>query len=367
MKKLFFTVIISAAFVSVAFAQTRKTGLKKDPEKYKAMNLVEKPLGFGANLPEKFSLERYMPSIGDQGDLGTCVGWSSTYYAATIAYNMLADENNIPTEDHFNYDPIHTFENIKDVSDAGCQDGAYIEDALIYMIENGVKRGEIDPGSCGTDNNWYQEQMSIIDIAAAYRLFDYEDAPSDIVESVCQVLVNKKPVIIAMGVAKSFFLVGEDGYFNPEDDEPGNFGGHAMCVIGYDDNKYGGSFKVANSWGSSWGDDGYVYIKYDDFVEYCWGGYYFDTELKPVKTAKNACIYGNCYNGYGVKDYKGRGVYEGLFASGDPVTGVYYNPTKKGGKGGVRWMKKVTRSGSFGTRLLYESNDSDTPVGFILD
>jgi C1A family cysteine protease len=41
-------------------------------------------------------------------------------------------------------------------------------------------------------------------------------------------------------------------------------GGHAMCVVGYDDSKE--AFKVRNSWGASWGDNGYLWIGYDTFL-----------------------------------------------------------------------------------------------------
>ena len=44
-------------------------------------------------------------------------------------------------------------------------------------------------------------------------------------------------------------------------------GGHAMAIIGYDDNKVigasKGAFEVRNSWGTSWGDHGYCWIPYD--------------------------------------------------------------------------------------------------------
>ncbi len=40
--------------------------------------------------------------------------------------------------------------------------------------------------------------------------------------------------------------------------------GHAVCLVGYDDNK--NAFKFINSWGTSWGIDGYGWISYD-FME----------------------------------------------------------------------------------------------------
>ena len=39
-------------------------------------------------------------------------------------------------------------------------------------------------------------------------------------------------------------------------------GGHAVCLVGYDDNLSGGRFIVRNSWGTSWADRGYFYMPY---------------------------------------------------------------------------------------------------------
>ena len=37
-------------------------------------------------------------------------------------------------------------------------------------------------------------------------------------------------------------------------------GGHAVCAVGFDDNKQ--AFIVRNSWGTSWGANGYFYMPY---------------------------------------------------------------------------------------------------------
>jgi hypothetical protein len=41
-------------------------------------------------------------------------------------------------------------------------------------------------------------------------------------------------------------------------------GGHALCVVGYDDNVGGGAFKIANSWGKNWGKSGFFWLRYKD-------------------------------------------------------------------------------------------------------
>ena len=42
-------------------------------------------------------------------------------------------------------------------------------------------------------------------------------------------------------------------------------GGHAVCLVGYDDNfknTRNGYFIAKNSWGPTWGDKGYFYMPY---------------------------------------------------------------------------------------------------------
>ena len=38
-----------------------------------------------------------------------------------------------------------------------------------------------------------------------------------------------------------------------------------MTIIGYDDYKFGGSFEIMNSWGTDFGENGFLWIPYDKF------------------------------------------------------------------------------------------------------
>lgn len=59
-----------------------------------------------------------------------------------------------------------------------------------------------------------------------------------------------------------------------------SIGGHAMCIVGYNTGLDGGTgaFKVRNSWGTDFGDDGYCWISFDSFRSNTAGvyGYYLD-------------------------------------------------------------------------------------------
>jgi len=77
-------------------------------------------------------------------------------------------------------------------------------------------------------------------------------------------LSKELPVVFGMMVPKSFYLVGADGVMAmPVDDEP-RLGGHALLVVGYDDEKQ--HFIVRNSWGKEFGDGGYCYMPYEFFA-----------------------------------------------------------------------------------------------------
>ena len=53
-------------------------------------------VGATTNRPDlltRYSLETYLPEIGDQGDVGSCVGWAATYYGLTIVKRIEHGQN----------------------------------------------------------------------------------------------------------------------------------------------------------------------------------------------------------------------------------------------------------------------------------
>lgn len=62
--------------------------------------------------------------------------------------------------------------------------------------------------------------------------------------------------------------------------------GHAMCVVGYDDQKFGGAFRLVNSWGSLWGEGGYFWMTYADYTQYV--KYAYQAYVEPLTATQNA-------------------------------------------------------------------------------
>jgi hypothetical protein len=95
--------------------------------------------------------------------------------------------------------------------------------------------------------------------------------PAVKIQMVKKSIAESKPVVIGMNCPPSFERVQD--VWRPSETSSAYYGGHAMCVIGYDDTKYGGSFEILNSWGEDWGNRGFTWIPYSAFSDFVFEAY----------------------------------------------------------------------------------------------
>jgi C1A family cysteine protease len=84
------------------------------------------------------------------------------------------------------------------------------------------------------------------------RVFNPKLSKQENISALKVALSEGHPVVIGMGLPQSFYAIGENGLFEPKQDDAkfiADYGGHAMAVIGYDDERFGGTFEIVNSWG----------------------------------------------------------------------------------------------------------------------
>ncbi len=216
-------------------------------------------------MPERVSLQQYCPTIRNQGYQGSCVGWSSSYAARTILEAKATGQR----PDAVAFSPSSLYNQI---ALSGCQ-GAYINQAMDVMRERGVLPWNdfpYDESSCSNKPNGSAfQKMASYRTKGYNRLTQNEDPRGEIdLMAIKQNLAQGAPVVIGMMVGGSFMqgMQGQDVWLPSQNDyQMRGFGGHAMCVIGYDDYKAGGSFEIMNSWGKDWGDKGFGWIRYKDF------------------------------------------------------------------------------------------------------
>lgn len=242
------------------------TGGKLDPRQFEKANIFE-PLTEDDNknpLPESANLQRFAPTPGNQGQQGSCVAWSSAFAARTIVESARTGQ----AGDNLKFSPAFLYNQI---GLDGCQ-GSYIIRAMEYMTKQGsvpYNDFEYTDQDCSR-----QPDQSMIRKAEEFKmrgfnrlsLGDRNDAID--IRAIKENLAQGAPVVIGMMVGQSFMqgMMGQD-VWNPEagDESMQGFGGHAMCVVGYDDKKYGGSFLLMNSWGPEWGNNGFAWVRYGAF------------------------------------------------------------------------------------------------------
>lgn len=231
---------------------------------------VFEPLAYGFSgntLPKSVSLERYAPTRRHQGQQGSCVGWASAYAARTILQASATGKD----PDQLAFSPAYLYNQI---ALSGCQ-GAYMLDAMKAMSQNGAvpfQQFRYDERDCSRAPNG-----QLVDMGRQFRIKGYNrltlgasDYSPDIL-AIKQNLAQGAPVVIGMMVGGSFMsrMVGQKIWRpNSGDYSMRGFGGHAMCVIGYDDDLEGGAFQIMNSWGESWGDNGIAWVRYKDFEHF---------------------------------------------------------------------------------------------------
>jgi len=267
MKNLLFTYFL-CFFSTLLFSQNKPaTGLLFDDEAYEKTPVKARNVAFQDVVAEQpsASLKEFVPEIKNQGGYGTCVGWSSAYYGRTILNARIEGITSYDEISKNTFSPVFTYLHANVDNDYNCQGGAYIGKAMETMVEIGspyFKDYDVMCDSSIPDPIFkLAGENKIKDYT---RLFGKEDAEDVKIESVKRSLINGNPVIIGFTIENAFYA--SKNVFEPDHGE--TTGGHAMCVIGYDDEKYGGAFEIVNSWGKSWGNEGFIWVRYADFINY---------------------------------------------------------------------------------------------------
>lgn len=216
-------------------------------------------------LPSSVDLTSKFPPIGNQGQLGTCVAWAVGYnnksyldgVSKSLSPNQLQSFANqySPTDLFFSIDP----------SKRSCSGGTNFDDAFNVLISRGVNTLQtvpyddmcrsISPGNSST--------------ASANKIKNFRRIQGSL-DEIKEFLAQGTPIVIGAMVNREFQYLRGNNVLNNLN-YSGDEGGHAMIIAGYDDSK--SAFRIINSWGNSWGDNGYLWVNYNFLInKFCLQG-----------------------------------------------------------------------------------------------
>lgn len=241
-------------------------GASLSEEEYDKAQVFE-PLsyGFGQNsLPKRVSLEQYVPKRLHQGRQGSCVGWASAYAGRTILEARATGRNpdDVAFSPSYLYNQIHL---------SNCQ-GAYMRNAMETMKKNGslpFNEFRYDDRTCSNYPNATDINQGKRHTIKGYNRLSLGSSnyKTDLT-AIKQNIAQGAPVVIGMMVGGTFMndMIRKKVWRPTQRDySQRGFSGHAMCVIGYNDDYNGGAFQIMNSWGQDWGNNGIFWVNYRDF------------------------------------------------------------------------------------------------------
>jgi C1A family cysteine protease len=203
-------------------------------------------------LREQVDLREWDTIVESQDSLGSCAA-----NAITNAYELCVNRN---YPDYFTHlSRLFVYYNTRaEYGDIQKDDGMFLRDGMKSLTKFGVCSEDLWPYDI--DKFDIRPCEECYEDAKKRKILKYQKLIS--IYYITQVLNNNKPVVFGMEIYESFMDLNEriSTVSFPSRKEK-SMGGHAMCMVGYDSKQR--LFLAKNSFGTTWGDEGYCWIPYD--------------------------------------------------------------------------------------------------------
>jgi C1A family cysteine protease len=199
----------------------------------------------GEDLPESIDWREKgaVTSVKDQGSCGSC--WAFSTVAAVEGINQIVTGDLISLSEQELVDCDTSY-------NQGCN-GGLMDYAFEFIINNGGLDSEEDypytayDGSCDS----YRKNAHVVTID------DYEDVPENDEKSLKKAAANQ-PISVAIEASGREFQFYDSGVFTST---CGTQLDHGVTLVGYGSESGTDYWTVKNSWGKSWGEEGFIRLQ----------------------------------------------------------------------------------------------------------
>lgn len=243
-----------------------------------------------ATLPSSVDLSNsiYFPPIKNQGSIGSCAVFSAVYYQYTYEVNKLKGTS-AQTESN-QYSPRWPYYGL--INDDDPAAGLKFSEVYNFLEDHGALKWDQDP----YDHTAFDYSMpwptneTYVKEAMLTRLSNWTSIQIEkegiFITSNTDSDLNEVKTFLNNGKVLTVGVYGNNAYTNEDETIYYRFGtsstklGHALTIVGYNDNitydingdgiiQNGekGAFRVANSYGTTSGDKGFLWIMYDALNE----------------------------------------------------------------------------------------------------
>lgn len=198
-------------------------------------------------LPKGIDYSSKVSPVRDQGNEGTCVAFATA--SGMKEYQEMLDYNKLIV-----LSPRFIYNECKKIDGMPYEEGTTIRTAMKVIKSKGVCRENLWPYSP------YQKtkaKRGAAKDAKKFRVMTYARILD--LNELRLSLYSKGPSVIGVEVYKGFMTTKTGIVPLPKTNES-PLGGHAICAVGYDDNKK--LIKFKNSWSGYWGRSGFGFLHY---------------------------------------------------------------------------------------------------------
>ena len=260
-------------------------------------------IGGAIAISSQHDLSPLMPPVGDQKQQASCVAWAAGYYIQS--YNQKKEYgHNYSLSTLLSPSFLYNQTNIAALNGGGnCLNAAsQFQPVLSFMKNTGISSLQEMPYIESDCTN--QPSALVTSSAFANRIREYNTVFYNVIGVYNINAANRikhtkenitigNPVLIAYEIDRNW--AGASSMFNYTGSEPIVYSAHssnqdiilhASVVVGYDDSK--AAFKVINSWGDNWANQGYFWISYDFYTEIVKTAIVIEDEIN--SGSSNTCI-----------------------------------------------------------------------------
>ena len=265
-------------------SSSKKPGLVPDPfELYQSIPPFQSEMS-SSDLPGSYDLSNEFPLPADQGIYKDNVGYTVGY--GLISYleakkkgirNLSSVGPSSANGQKILYSPNFIYNQLN----SGKDQAVSLLDALILA----ESRGSVSMEQMNESSSSFRTRpkANIVESGRKARLKRiYRIEPHDLT-SIKLALAEKRPVLIGYLVYENFKDPKPDIIFEIGTGEI--LGAQSLVILGFNDKKK--AFKVWNSWGTTWGDQGYLWISYETFPKYTKSVYVADSETENELLTQN--------------------------------------------------------------------------------
>ncbi len=263
------------------------------------VNAIDEIPQMNAALPESATLvgSVHLPPIGNQGAVGCCASMAATYLQFTNAYSRYlhavdpnTDFNPSSGAAKYNFSPRFTY-NLAGSGTAWVYEVLKEQGTVLqtYSVFSGGVTGYASDNALANDwatiNGYWTEAMQ-------YRISNYDQVwmsdynfqltttnSGKALLARIKTAIHNGNVVVTGGYPDrwDYTTVTNGGTYGKAGQQViyrstnRSSGGHQVAIVGYDDNltctvngvTLKGAFLVANSWGTTWKNNGYTWVMYD--------------------------------------------------------------------------------------------------------